>query len=306
MKNKILLSLTFIISFTMYTCVAKAEKACYVCEETGEYVWDEEPSTSCKGNWSINADIKNEKNCKYECNDRNECESGKWLAKCEYKEVGGDEKLYIYYNSFQKKIFIGNDTLETVQDNVPLWAGACKYGDGIELKELINEYETGEPINKGCPSAVYYKVEAVSGGHGSVGKCHEFSLDAKGANFNSDNSNDKYYSLVVKDTKDDEPKKDFNPTSCDDLIGNEIKDIINNIMKYIRIAVPILLIGFGIIDFAKATFSSKEDDMKKSREVFIKRIIAAVLVFLAPIIVNLILDLANNVWSWINPDTCIK
>ena len=131
-------------------------------------------------------------------------------------------------------------------------------------------------------------------------------MDAKGANFNSDNSNDKYYSLVVKDTKDDEPKKDFNPTSCDDLIGDEIKDIINNIMKYIRIAVPILLIGFGIIDFAKATFSSKEDDMKKSREVFIKRIIAAVLVFLAPIIVNLILDLANNVWSWINPDTCIK
>ena len=46
--------------------------------------------------------------------------------------------------------------------------------------------------------------------------------------------------------------------------------------------------------------------LKKDRERFIKRIIAAVLVFLAPILINLILDLANNVWNWINPETCIK
>ena len=46
--------------------------------------------------------------------------------------------------------------------------------------------------------------------------------------------------------------------------------------------------------------------MKKKRETFIKRIIAAVLVFLAPILVNLLLDVANDVWNWINPDTCLK
>ena len=70
--------------------------------------------------------------------------------------------------------------------------------------------------------------------------------------------------------------------------------------------VPILLIVFGIIDFATAVFSSKEDDMKKRRETFIKRIVAAVLVFLAPILVNFLLNIANDAWNWINPDTCLK
>ena len=77
-------------------------------------------------------------------------------------------------------------------------------------------------------------------------------------------------------------------------------------MKWIRIFVPILLIGLGVLDFAKATFEKSEDDMKKIREKFIKRIVAAVLVFLAPIFVNLLLELANSVWEWINPNTCIK
>lgn len=37
-------------------------------------------------------------------------------------------------------------------------------------------------------------------------------------------------------------------------------------MKWIRMIVPILLIVFGIIDFATAVFSSKEDDMKKEEK----------------------------------------
>ena len=77
-------------------------------------------------------------------------------------------------------------------------------------------------------------------------------------------------------------------------------------MKWIRIAVPLLLIGLGIMDFSKGVFSSKEEDMKKSRERFIKRIIAALMVFLVPIFVNLVLDLANKAWSDINTDTCIN
>ena len=77
-------------------------------------------------------------------------------------------------------------------------------------------------------------------------------------------------------------------------------------MRWIRIAVPLLLIVFGVLDFSKAVFSSSEDNIKKTREKFIKRIVAAVLVFLAPILVNLILDLGNKAWEIINADTCLK
>lgn len=94
--------------------------------------------------------------------------------------------------------------------------------------------------------------------------------------------------------------------SCDKLLGDEVIDFINEIMGWVRIAAPILLIGFGVLDFVKATFSGKEEDMKKNRERFIKRIVAAILLFLVPIFVNLLLELINKVWSWVNPDTCIK
>lgn len=77
-------------------------------------------------------------------------------------------------------------------------------------------------------------------------------------------------------------------------------------MKWIRIAVPLLLVAFGIFDFSQAVFSSSEDNIKKIREKFFKRIIAAVLVFLSPLFVKLILNLSNEVWDWINPNTCIK
>ena len=90
------------------------------------------------------------------------------------------------------------------------------------------------------------------------------------------------------------------------MIGKDAKDLINTVMKWMRITVPLLLIVFGILDFSKAVFSSNEDGMKKTREKFIKRIVAAVLVFLAPILVNLILDLGNQVWEIINADTCLK
>ena len=62
----------------------------------------------------------------------------------------------------------------------------------------------------------------------------------------------------------------------------------------------------GILDFSKATFSSGEDNMKKIREKFFRRIIAAILVFLSPIFIKLILKLANSVWGWISPETCIR
>ena len=77
-------------------------------------------------------------------------------------------------------------------------------------------------------------------------------------------------------------------------------------MGLIRIAVPIILIVFGIVDFFRATFSDNEDNMKKDRERFIKRIIAAIIVFIVPMFVHLVLTIANNVWGYINPETCVK
>ena len=58
--------------------------------------------------------------------------------------------------------------------------------------------------------------------------------------------------------------------------------------------VPIMVMTLGIFDFLKAMTASKEDEMKKAQKRFIIRLVAGVLVFLAPTIVNLIINILNN------------
>jgi len=91
---------------------------------------------------------------------------------------------------------------------------------------------------------------------------------------------------------------------CKGLLG---QDLINKIKSYtniIKIVVPIILLGFGIVDFAKAVFSGSDDDMKKSQKNFIKRLGIAILIFFVPTIIDLLLAVANKVWGIISPDSC--
>lgn len=93
-------------------------------------------------------------------------------------------------------------------------------------------------------------------------------------------------------------------TDCKSLIGDELLDKINSYLNIIKIAVPILLIGLGVLDFTKAIFSSDEESMKKAQKIFVKRLAIAIIIFLTPTIVNLILQLANKVWLIISPNSC--
>lgn len=91
---------------------------------------------------------------------------------------------------------------------------------------------------------------------------------------------------------------------CETLIGEDLKSEIKKYTNIIKIAVPIILIVFGIIDFTKAIFSGNEEDMKKSQKAFIKRLVVAILFFFTPVIVNVILSIANKVWPFISPNDC--
>lgn len=92
--------------------------------------------------------------------------------------------------------------------------------------------------------------------------------------------------------------------TCEDLIGEELRDKIKSYLNIIKIAVPIILIAFGIIDFSKAVFASDEDKMKTAQKDFIKRLGIAILIFFVPTIVDLLLGLANQVWYFIQPGSC--
>ena len=72
--------------------------------------------------------------------------------------------------------------------------------------------------------------------------------------------------------------------------SNRLIAWIQNIMKWIKYIVPIVLIVLSILDFIKAMSSEKDDEMKKAQKSFVIRLIAAVLIFLLPILIDFILD----------------
>ena len=82
---------------------------------------------------------------------------------------------------------------------------------------------------------------------------------------------------------------------------NSIAYLVNEVMNYMRIIVPVLIILLGSIDFFKAVVSKNAEDMKKHQMTFVKRIIAGIVVFLAPILVNIVMYLADMIWSYGTP-----
>lgn len=86
--------------------------------------------------------------------------------------------------------------------------------------------------------------------------------------------------------------------SCGMLLLTDIPVIIPKIVHTFYlialIAVPILLVIFGSIDFVKSLVGQKDDEIKKGRQIFIKRLITGVLVFFILSIVRLIVSIADD------------
>ena len=87
-----------------------------------------------------------------------------------------------------------------------------------------------------------------------------------------------------------------NSTLCNGvLVPNELFNLVHTIINVIKIAVPILLVIFGMIDFAKSVIAKNEDDVKKYRKNFTSRLISAVVVFLLIYVVQLAINLVSSV-----------
>ena len=65
---------------------------------------------------------------------------------------------------------------------------------------------------------------------------------------------------------------------------------IANIVKWLKYIIPVIVIVLGILDFIKAVASEKDDEMKKAQGHFVKRLIAAALIFIIPFIIEFVLN----------------
>jgi len=66
---------------------------------------------------------------------------------------------------------------------------------------------------------------------------------------------------------------------------SDILQFIGYIVTIIKIAIPLLIIILGIIDFGKAVVAAKDDKMKDSAKSLGRRLIAGVVIFFIPSIV---------------------
>ncbi len=68
-------------------------------------------------------------------------------------------------------------------------------------------------------------------------------------------------------------------------------DIIKELLGIVKIAIPILLIVLGTVDFIKAMVAQDDQQMKKAQGAFVKRLIIGVVIFFVPMIMKFLLSI---------------
>ena len=103
-------------------------------------------------------------------------------------------------------------------------------------------------------------------------------------------------SLIFIDIVGAETYNNYSPAtvSCGDglLTGipNAIPKVLSIAYTIIQIAVPVVLVVTGTLDLFKGITANKEDEMKKGQQIFIKRLIAAALIFFVFVIVKVVVS----------------
>ncbi len=88
-------------------------------------------------------------------------------------------------------------------------------------------------------------------------------------------------------------------------MNSMIPHLTSLVVDLIKIGVPVLLIIFGMLDLGKAVMAQKEDEIKKSQQMFFKRLLSAALVFFVFIIVELVFNIVAKdekagIWNCVN------
>lgn len=78
-----------------------------------------------------------------------------------------------------------------------------------------------------------------------------------------------------------------------DMLGDDFLDKLKMAFTVIQILGVVLLVGLSIFEFAQAITSSEQEPMKKAGKNTVKRVIAAVILLLLPVLIGFILNLMD-------------
>lgn len=77
-------------------------------------------------------------------------------------------------------------------------------------------------------------------------------------------------------------------------IDVKIANTVSKIILIIQIAVPIVLVIFGMMDLFRGLTAQKDEEIKKGQQIFIKRLISAAIIFFVIAIVKLLISLVAD------------
>jgi len=113
---------------------------------------------------------------------------------------------------------------------------------------------------------------------------------------NLDNDSVIMYKLDDDSTNVDGMLDDYNQDQdCNGLLGNpddedSVAWLLQNVLNYIRIIGPVLVVVLSSIDFAKVIVTSDDESMAKAKKELIQRLVLAALLFFVPTLARVILD----------------
>ena len=82
-------------------------------------------------------------------------------------------------------------------------------------------------------------------------------------------------------------------TTCKALFSGQFGILLGKAFSLIRFLVPILIIGLGVLDYAKAMLVQNQDEVNKTTKKMAKRLMIGVVIFLLPTIIEVVLGLAG-------------
>jgi hypothetical protein len=135
-------------------------------------------------------------------------------------------------------------------------------------------------------------VYAIGGGAG-VGTDTWNTIDN-----NSKNSEDDIFYGDNTSSNESVDISDDVDVNCDSILGSFATDL-KNILKYVRIAGPILVIIYSSWDYLSAIFMKDDDQLKKANKKLLTRLILVLLLFFMPVLLDLLLGILGY-------GTCIK
>lgn len=150
----------------------------------------------------------------------------------------------------------------------PCSPAGFSWGSGyIDFKEQLKKFPAGSRV-------VCEMISEIDGGRRTVLK--NFVINITGESSKDDGSSQ--YDQVVDSNLD-----------CDSwgILKNDFK----NIFDFIKVLIPLLIVGLSTYDFIKAISNKDDKDIKKAFNKLMKRMIFAVIFFFLPILLEFLLEL---------------